>query len=139
MVNENSMKNEIKNRNINIPTTYNNIPAKMLMDNVDRYICTPYITKIYNDSVLSSIFLKNLKRVDITTTHKMVENILKNNYRPVSILPCVSKLFERNTYDQIWLSMERHLSAHLCGFRKGYSTEYCLIAMLEKCKKALQK
>ena len=71
--------------------------------------------------------------------NKTEETFLKNNYRPVSILPCVSKLFERNMYDQVWLFMERQLSAHLCGFRKGYSTEYCLIAMLEKCKNALGK
>ena len=64
------MKNEIKNLNLNKPTTYNNIPAKSLLDNVD--ICTPYITKMYDDSAQSSIFPKNLKMADIThhTTRK---------------------------------------------------------------------
>ena len=76
---------------------------------------------------------------DTTQTHNKDETILKNNYRPVSILPCVSKLFEGNMYDQIWLFMEKHLSVHLCGFRKGYNTEYCLMEMLEKCKNALDK
>ena len=131
------MKNEIKNLNISKPTTYNNIPAKILVDNVD--ICTPYITKIYNDSVLSSVFPEKLKMADITPTHKKEETIFKNNYRPVSILPCVSKLFERNMYDQVWIFMERHLSTHLCGFRKDYSAEYCLMAMLEKCKKGFDR
>ena len=107
------------------------------MDNVD--ISTSYITKLFNDSVLSSICPENLKMADITPTHKKEETILKNNYRPVSILPCVSKLFEQNMYDQIWQFMERHLSAHLCGFREGYSREYFSMVMLEKCKKALDK
>ena len=81
LVNEYSMKNEIKNLNINKPTTYNNIPAKILVDNVD--ICTPYITKINNDSVLSSVFPEKLKMADITPT--------------------------RNMCDQVWIFMEKHL------------------------------
>ena len=35
--------------------------------------------------------------------------------------------------------MNKLLSPYLCGFRKGYSTEHCLIVMLEKWKKALDK
>ena len=42
-------------------------------------------------------------------------------------------------YDQIWTLIEKYLSAYLCGFRKGYSTEYCLISMLEKGKKSLDE
>ena len=33
--------------------------------------------------------------------------------------------------------VEQYLSPYLCGFRKGYSTQYCLIIMLERWKKAL--
>ena len=33
--------------------------------------------------------------------------------------------------------MENKLSPYLCGFRKGYCTQYCLMVMLEKLKKAL--
>ena len=33
--------------------------------------------------------------------------------------------------------MESKLSPYLCGFRKGYSTQYCLVVMLERFKKAL--
>ena len=35
--------------------------------------------------------------------------------------------------------MNSHLSPYLCGFRKTYSAQYCLIAMLERWKKALGK
>ena len=31
------------------------------------------------------------------------------------------------------------INYHLCGFRKGYDTQYCLMVMLEKWKKALDK
>ena len=59
----------------------------------------------------------------------------KSNYRPVSILHSVSKIFERNMYNQIYNYMNLHLSPDLCGFRKGYSAQYCLITMLERWKK----
>jgi hypothetical protein len=137
VVTEKTIRNTIDNLNVKKPTTFNNIPAKILVENAD--ICTPYITKIYNDSIASSKFPELLKLADITPAHKKDETILKNNYRPVSILPCVSKIFGRNMYDQIWTFIEKHLSPYLCGFRKGYSTEYCLIAMLEKWRKALDK
>ena len=39
-------------------------------------------------------------------------------------------------YPILWISF---LSKYQCGFRKGYSTQYCLLAMLEKWKPALDK
>ena len=59
------------------------------------------------------------------------------NYRPISLLPVVSKLFERNMSDQIQIYIERFLSPFLFGFRKGHSTEQCLNIMIEKWRKAL--
>ena len=76
---------------------------------------------------------------DITPVYKKDEKIFKGNYRPVSILPSVSKIFERCMYHDIWGFIEPYISNYLCGFRKGNSTESCLIAMIEKCKKALDK
>ena len=76
---------------------------------------------------------------DISPAHKQDENTKKENYRPVSILPSVSKIFETIMYNQIEKYMNQHLSEYLCGFRKGYSTQYCLIVMIEQWKKALDK
>ena len=59
------------------------------------------------------------------------------NYRPVSLIPIVSKLFERDMYSQILAYINTFLSPYLFGYRQGYSTEQCLIAMLEKWKKGL--
>ena len=42
-------------------------------------------------------------------------------------------------YEQIIAYIETHLSQYLCGFRKGYCTQHCLILMLEKWRKALDK
>ena len=127
----------MKNLNINKPTTFNNIPAKAIVLTSD--ISAPIISKIYNDSILSHDFPGPLKKADISPVYKKNELTEKGNYRPVSILPSISKIFERNMYDQISAYIDKHLSKYLCGFRKGYSTQYCLIIMLEKWKKALDK
>ena len=51
---------EIHKLNINKPTTFKNIPAKILVENSD--ICSPFITKIYNDSIQNSNFPVSLKK-----------------------------------------------------------------------------
>ena len=103
------------------------------MDTCD--ISSSYITTIYKNSITNSCY-PSLKWADITPVHKKDDKSLKSNYRPISILPSVSKIFERIIHDQILIFVEQYLS-HLCGFRKGYSTQYCLIIMLERWKKAL--
>ena len=131
------IQDQMNNLNINKPTTDNNIPAKILREHNE--ICAPFITKSYNDSVNTCIFPSTLKYADITPGHKKDETTSKENYRPVSILPTVSKIYERIMYRDIELYMQKCLSPKLCGFRKGYSTQHALIAMIEMWKKALDK
>ena len=119
--------NKIGNLDKNKPTTENSIPAKILADN--KHICTPFLAKIYEDTVNLGIFPQGLKNAELTPGHKRDETTLKDNYRPVSILPTVSKLFEQNMYGDIEKYMEIFLSPYLCGFRKGYSTQHGLITM----------
>ena len=55
----------------------------------------------------------------------------------MSIQPTISEVFERNMFEQINTYMSDYLSQDLCGFRKGYNAQSCLIIMLEKWGKAL--
>ena len=61
----------------------------------------------------------------------------KDNYRPVSILSNISKIYERLMFKQISEYFEPILSKFQCGFRKGFSAQHCLLAMLEKWKAAV--
>ena len=78
-----------------------------------------------------------LKLADISPIYKKDDATNKENYRPVSILPSVSKIFERNMFDQISHYIEKYLSPYLCGLRKGFSAQHCLVVMLKKWKKVL--
>ena len=53
---------------------------------------------------------------------------LLKNYRPVSVLPVVSKIYERIMQKQILEYIDKHLIPYLCGYRKGYSTQAALIS-----------
>ena len=134
---ENDIFSKLQSLNKEKPTTFNNIPASILVDTSD--ITAPYITKYLNNSIIECKFPSPLKNADITPAHKKDDRTDKSNYRPISILPSMSKVFERSMYDQIDKYMNKYLSPFLCGFRKGFSTQHCLMAMLERWKTALDK
>ena len=137
MTNVDEIMTEINNLNITKPTTFNNIPAKPTVETNDIY--SPFICRIFNDSIINCTFPDSLKMADVTPVHKKDETTIKDNYRHISILPCISNIFERLMHLQISRYMDFYLSEYLCGFRKGYSTQHCLILTLEKWRKALDK
>ena len=70
----------------------------------------------------------------MTPVFKKEDALSVKNFRPVSVLTVVSKIYERIMQKQILEYIDKHLSPHLCGYRKGYSTQTALISMLEKWK-----
>ena len=112
------------------------IPTKILKENAD--IFSDFLFAYYNASVVkTSKFPSILTLADIIPVFKKGDKKCKNNYRPVSVLPNMSKIFERIIFRQISNYMESFLSKYQCGFRKGYSTQHCLLFMLEKWKRAV--
>ena len=61
------------------------------------------LTILINDSNSNTKFPDPLKLADISPIYKKDDATNKENYRPVNILPSVSKIFERNMFDQITL------------------------------------
>ena len=60
----------------------------------------------------------------------------KENYRPISIFPNISKVYKRCLYDQISKYFEIRFSKLQSSFCKGYNAKHCLLAMIEKWKTA---
>ena len=135
-VDNSEMTIEIKNLDEKKSGTFMNIPTKILKEAVD--VVSEPLSQIWKlEIVQGRKFASQLKLADITPLHKKLENILKENYRPVSLLPVISKLFERLMQKQMKTFIETFLSSFLCGYRKGYNTQYALLAMIEKWKKCL--
>ena len=76
---------------------------------------------------------------NITPAHKKDEPTDKENYRPVSVLPLLSKVFERLLYDQLSEYLEKYLNTLLCGFRKAHSTQHVLFKLLQARHQELDK
>ena len=67
--------------------------------------------------------------------HIKKSKLSKENYWPISILPNDSKVYERCLCDQIANYFEHTFSKYQYSFRKGYSDQQCLLAMIAKWKK----
>ena len=131
------LEKEISNLYPNKATPLNDILINIIKGCND--IISPYLTNLLNGSIENDIFPDSLKLAEVTPAHKKKETTNKNNYRPVSVFPCISKLFEKILYAQIHSFIDKFLSPYLCGVRKIYSTQDCLLVMVETCKKALDK
>ena len=76
---------------------------------------------------------------DISPVFKKGDITSKENYRPISTLPNMSKVFERLMYDQIEKFMKNELSPLLTVFRKNYSTQHALLRTIQTWKTHLNK
>ena len=101
------------------------------------YFFAEYICNDINASILNPKFHNELKEVDIIPADKKKSKLSKENYRPISILPNISKVYERCLYDQISDYFEDVLSKYQCGFRKGYSAQHYLLVMIERWKQMI--
>ena len=114
----------------------NDIPSKLLIETSD--IVSQHLANIYNKSIVNGNFPQKLKRATIIPINKKRSRTLfKKDYRPISLLPVVSKLYEKDMSEQIKSYMYKYLSPYLFGYRKNHSSEQCLTIMLEAWKKAL--
>ena len=112
-----------------------NIHTNILKQNSDFFAF--HVQRDINASISTSKFPNDLKEADVIPVYKKKSKLSKENYRPISILPNFSKVYERCLYDQISKYFETRFSKFQCGFRKGYSAQHCLLAMIEKWKTAV--
>ena len=101
--------------------------------------CSPKLADCFNTSVNNCKFPDELKWADITPVHKKDSKLDKDMYRPISILPTVSKVFERIIFDQLTVFFKTLLSPLLCGFRNGFNTQHSLTRLLQKWQSCLDR
>ena len=79
----------------------NVIPAKLLIETHD--VISTHLSYIYNNAKHNKQYPSILKQGTITPINKTkTKTPLKKHYRPISLIPIVSKLFEKNMHDQIY-------------------------------------
>jgi hypothetical protein len=95
-------------------------------------LCDP-LTHIFNQCVAKSIFPSALKIAKIIPLHKKDDISIFNNYRPISLLPSISKVFEKLLHVQIYsFFMDNQLFySSQYGFRNMHSTELAAIELID--------
>ena len=97
------------------------------------------ITDMINKSIDGGIFPDCLKMAEVIPVYQKADNLKRENYRPVSILPCLSKIFDRVMADQLNTYFRDIFDKALSAFRTGYSCQDTLLALTEKFKKAIRE
>ncbi|CAB3991234.1 Hypothetical predicted protein, partial [Paramuricea clavata] len=119
---------------VNLSTTkatgMDKISAKILQ--VAAPVIAPSLTEIFNMSIDSDQFPSGWKAARVIPLFKKGQRSMLDNYRPISILPVVSKLMERIMYDQMYeyLNQNNLFSKHQFGFRPYIIPQllhYCIV------------
>ena len=89
----------------------------------------PSLTKLMNICITTGVFPSAWKVARITPLHKSGDKLNKTNYRPISVLPILSKVLERHIYNSIYSFLKDNnvLYQFQSGFRHYHSTETALI------------
>ena len=118
-------------------STGDSILATILKQSLDIYL--PYLTKSINYTINEDKFSAELKQPEVIPLLKKEDPLKKENYRAVSLLPHLSKVFKIIIYKQINLYMENKLPKFITGFRQLHRTQFSMTTVLEKWKKSLDK
>ena len=115
----------------NKATGLDGIPSRFIRDSAP--IIAGPLAHIINLSVIQGVVPDDLKTARVVPLFKKNDKTDVGNYRPVSILSTVSKIFERVIYDQLeeYLANKNVLYDYQSGFRKGMSTDTCLIHLTD--------
>ena len=116
---------------------YDMVPMKLLQKSAP-YI-PPYIAELVNNSFIKGVSPGDLKLAEVSSLVKKKDALNKMNYRPVSILIALSKVYEKAMSLQISDYFSNIFSALLSAFRKGYSCQSTLLNMIENFKCALDR
>ncbi|CAH1269734.1 KARS [Branchiostoma lanceolatum] len=101
----------------------------------------PSLTTIINASIQTSEFPEDWKKARLSPIHKAGDRDAPNNYRPISILPAVSKILERAVHTQLYdyMTTNNILSEVQSGFRPGHSTQTAVHLLTERWYKAMNE
>ena len=108
-------------------TGHDGISNKLLKDSAD--IIAYSLTLIFNTSINTGIFPNDFKTAIISPIHKAGCKTECNNYRPISILSSVAKIFEKLITQQLETYLEKNeiLVQQQAGFRKKHCTQTSLL------------
>ena len=99
------------------------------------------IKTLLNLSIINGNFPELLKKADVCPIYKKNDKTRCENYRPISLLSNLSKLYERAMHTRIYDFLEQSnvFYKFQFGFRKKYSTNHALLSIVEEIRESLDK
>ena len=93
-----------------------------------KHQIAPLLAKLFNDCMYSGVFPAELKLAKVIPLFKGGKINIVSNYRPISILPIFSKIFEKLIYNRLYTFLEANniLYNKQFGFRRQHSTSHAL-------------
>ena len=113
--------------------------SPVMLKAVSQYISEP-LTHIINTCILDNTYPSKFKFSKIIPVHKNGSKELCDNYRPISIVPTISKILETVLNEQImnYMEMNNLLSDSQFGYRIGHSTVKAVISYITNNIEALE-
>ena len=138
-VTETYIKNLLKRVNPSKSTGFDDIPPKLVKLAYEE-LSQP-ITDLVNECIRALKYPHDMKKAEVSPIYKIQKenDLLKENYRPVSILPILGKVLEIVMADQLKLFFNDIFDVKLGAYRKRYGCDNILVRLLEKWKKALDE
>lgn len=120
--------NKLKNKS---SYGHDNISNKLLKHSRD--ILIKPLTLLINQTLTTGEFPSELKISRVKPLYKSGDVSQFSNYRPISLLPSISKIYERVIFDQILTYFNNHdlLCMQQYGFRPGHSTELAALQLTD--------
>ena len=124
-----------------IPTNkapgYDGIPVKALIYGAPELLGP--LTRLINRTIETEQIPRGLKHAEVTPIFKAGDRLNPKDYRPISVLPLVSKVLERIIADQLveYLESNGMLSTAQHAFRRYHSTSTCLLQLTEQIRESM--
>ena len=108
------------------------VPMKIIKTSIVQL--STYLSSIYNLSFATGNYIDRFKYAMVSPAHKGDSKLSLTNYRPISVLPIFSKVFERLVHKRLlnFLIINKLLFKHQFGFQPNKTTEMAIIDMYSK-------
>ena len=138
-ISEQFINTELSRLNCNKCPGYDGIQAIFLKDAASEI--KGVVTYLINLSITTNIFPDELKYAKVKPLFKKNKKTEVENYRPISVLSIISKILERAVHVQLeaYLTKNNILYSYQSGFRKGHSTDTCLINLLDYIRSSISE
>ena len=130
-VNPTQVKSVLESLDVNKATGHDGISARILKAGAEE-ISLPL--SLYNSCIRKDQWPCDWKKGDWTPVYKKDDRHAKENYRPITVLSCANKVFERLLGNQITTKYDDRLVDGLTAYRKHNSCETSLIGLVEDWK-----